>query len=84
MLPRDQDPNENRACDLTLLSQLRDDQVDFDKRANYGLIERQNAEVSFTRNHRFEFFRRRWNHAHVTPVMSHARYKCDPTELSKF
>ena len=60
-LPRDQDPDENRACDLTLLSQLRDDQVDFDKRANYGLIETRHAEVSFTRNHRFEFFRRRWH-----------------------
>ena len=84
MLPRDQDPNENRACDLTLLSQLRDDQVDCRSEANYGLIETRHAEVSFTRNHRFEFFRPRWHRTCVCIEGKRGRYKCDPTELSKF
>ena len=85
-LPRDQDPDENRACDLTLLShwQLRDDQVDCRSEANYGLIETRHAEVSFTRNHRFEFFRPRWHRTCVCIEGKRGRYKCDPTEISKF
>ena len=62
-LPRDQaklSVDENRACDLNLLSQLLDAQVDLDKKKKYGLIWKQNVEISFTRNHRFEFSRLRW------------------------
>ena len=52
-----------------------------DKKTGYGPIERQNVEVSLKRNHRFEFFRRRWHHA---PVTSRAGYRCEPTELPEF